>query len=66
MKVESVKISRVDSVFDVEINGHLLEGVKDYKITSSAEETTELVLKIDIPNAFTEFETSAIQRKRTS
>lgn len=45
---------------------HLLEGVKDYKITSSAEESTELVLIIDIPNIFTELETSAIQRKRTS
>ena len=44
----------------------MLEGVKDYKITSSAEESTELVLIIDIPNIFTELETSAIQRKRTS
>lgn len=58
MKVETVKISRVDSVAFVEINGERLERVLDYKISSSANGEAELDLKIDISEVFMEFATS--------
>lgn len=58
MKVETVKISRVDSVSSIEINGENLERVLDYKISSSANGKTELDLKIDISEAFMDFATS--------
>ncbi|EOS68025.1 hypothetical protein C818_04192 [Lachnospiraceae bacterium MD308] len=66
MKVNSIKISRLDSVFDVEINGILLENVSDYRVKSSADGTTELELKLNISGAFMEFGTSANQTKQTS
>lgn len=66
MKVNAIKISRMDSVFDVEINGILLENVSDYRLTSSADGTTELELKLNISGAFMEFGTSASQTERTS
>ena len=58
VKIETVKISRVDSVAFVEINGERLERVLDYKISSSANGEAELDLKIDISEAFMEFATS--------
>ena len=61
MKIETVKISRVDSVTFIEINGERLERVLDYKISSSANGDTELDLKIDISEAFMEFATSGSQ-----
>ena len=63
MKVETVKISRVDSVSSIEINGERLERVLDYKISSSANGDTELDLKIDISEAFMDFATSGSQIK---
>lgn len=58
MKIETVKISRVDSVTFIEINGERLERVLDYKISSSANGDAELDLKIDISEAFMDFATS--------
>lgn len=58
MKIETVKISRVGSISNIEINGEPLERVLDYKISSSAHEKTELDLKIDISETFMDFATS--------
>ena len=58
MRIETVKISRVDSVSSIEINGEHLERVLDYKISSSANGEAELDLKIDISEAFMDFATS--------
>lgn len=66
VKVDSVKISRLDSVFDIEINGMHLENIQDYKITSSADGVTELELKLDISGSFMEFWISASQKEQTS
>lgn len=66
MKINSVKISRLDSVFDIEINGMHLENILDYKITSSADGVTELELKLDISGSFMEFGISASQKEQTS
>lgn len=66
LKVDSIKISRLDSVFDIEINGILIENVSDYRVTSSAGGTTELELKLQINDAFMEFETSASRTEQTS
>lgn len=66
MKIETVKISRVDSVTFIEINGERLERVLDYKISSSANGEAELDLKIDISEAFMEFATSASRIEPTS
>lgn len=55
MKIQSVKISKVDSVSSIEINGKRLEKVLDYKISSSAYGGTELELKLDISEAVMEF-----------
>lgn len=66
MKIETVKISRVDSVAFVEINGERLERVLDYKISSSANGEAELDLKIDISEAFMEFATLASRIEPTS
>lgn len=65
MKIETLKIEKVDSVTNIEINGKHLEHVLDYKFSSSAERT-ELELLIDISDAFMRFETSANQTKQTS
>lgn len=54
MKIQSVKISKVDSVSVIEINGEKLEKVLDYKITSSAYGMTVLELKIDLADGITE------------
>lgn len=66
MKIETVKISRVDSVTFIEINGECLERVLDYKISSSANGEAELDLKIDISEALMEFATSASRIEPTS
>lgn len=66
VKVDSVKISRLDSVFDIEINGMHLENIQDYKITSSADGVTELELKLDISGSFMEFWIPASQKEQTS
>lgn len=55
MKIESLKIHRIDNVYDVQINESNIERILDYKISSSADGTTELDLKIDISDAFIEF-----------
>ena len=55
MKVKTLKITKLDNQSIIEINGEQLEKVLDYKITSSAYGTTELCLKIDIPDALIEF-----------
>ena len=59
MKINSVKISRLDEISSIEINGESLEKVLDYKIISSADGTTELDLKIDISDTFMKFESLA-------
>lgn len=66
MRIQSVKISRMDSISNIEINGKVLENVLDYKVESSADGTTELQLKIDISETFMEFEMSASQTEPTS
>lgn len=66
MKIKTVKISRVDSVSHIEINGERLERVLDYKISSSANGTVELDLRIDISETFMKFATSASQTRPTS
>lgn len=66
MKIEIVKISRVDSVSHIEINGERLEKVLDYKISRAADGTAELDLKIDISETFMEFATSASRTRPTS
>lgn len=65
-KMDSVKISKVDSVFEVELNGVRIKNVQDYKLTSSADGTTELELKMKISDAFMKFESSAGRTERTS
>lgn len=66
LKIETLKISRVDSVSHIEINGEHLERVLDYKISSSADGEAELDLKIDVSEVFMEFATSASRTEPTS
>lgn len=66
MKIASLKISRVDSVSHIEINGERLEGVLNYKISSSGDGNAELEIKIDVSEAFMEFSMSASQTEPTS
>lgn len=66
MVIKSIKISRLDEISNIEINGEPLERVLDYKVVSSADGTTELDLKIDISDTFMKFESLASQKGQTS
>lgn len=66
MKKHHIKIEKIDSVIGVVIDGNVINHVSDYKITSSADGTTELDLKLVFETDITKFETSAIQKKQTS
>lgn len=62
----NVRIQKVDSVTEVMIDGNIVKNVADYKLTSSADGTTELVLKLVFKSNVTEFEMSATQEEQTS
>lgn len=64
--MSNVRIQKVDSVKEIVIDGNVIRNVADYKLTSSADGTTELVLKLVFKSDITEFEMSATQEKRTS
>lgn len=64
--MSNVRIQKVDSVKEIVIDGNVIRNVSDYKLTSSADGTTELVLKLVFKSDITEFEMSATQEKRTS
>jgi hypothetical protein len=61
-----IKIERIDSVIGVVVDGNMIDHVSDYKITNSADGTTELNLKFVFKSDVTKFETSAIQKQQTS
>ncbi len=50
--------SRIDGVCMVSVDGKNIDGVKDYKITTSADGNTEIVIKLDFKGSITTFETS--------
>lgn len=66
MKEHCVKVERVDSVIEITIDKNVIKHVSDYKITSSADGTTELVLKLVFKSDITEFETSTSQKMQSS
>lgn len=66
MKEHHVKIERLDAITEVFIDGEEIKHVKDYKVTSSADGTTELVLKLVFKSDITKFEMSANQKEQTS
>ena len=64
--MNNIRIQKLDSITEVEIDGNVIRDVADYKVTSSADGTTELVLKLVFKSNVTEFEMSATQEERTS
>lgn len=64
--MNNIRIHKLDSITEVEIDGNVIRGVADYKVTSSADGTTELVLKLVFKSNVTEFEMSATQEEQTS
>lgn len=64
--MEMLAIKKVDSLFEVMIDGKRIDHIADYKITSSADGTTELVLKLVFDSDITEFVMSATQTEPTS
>ena len=59
--MNSIRIRKLDSITEVDIDGNVIRNVTDYKVTSSADGTTELLLKLVFKNDITEFEMSAIR-----
>lgn len=47
-----------DSLFDVQIGGHIIEGVANYRILHSPDGGTEIDLKIKCPGSIMIFELS--------
>lgn len=64
MKIVSIK--KVDALFEVMVDGKRIDHIKDYIVTSSADGTTELVLKLIFDSDITEFVMSANQIELTS
>lgn len=64
--MNNVRIQKLDSISEVAIDGNIIRNVADYKLTSSADGTTELVLKLVFKSNVTEFEMSATQEEQTS
>ena len=64
--MNNIRIHKLDSITEVEIDGNVIRGVADYKVTSSADGTTKLVLKLVFKSNVTEFEMSATQEEQTS
>ena len=53
-----IKISKIDGAFIIEINEKVIENVSGYEFSASSTGKAELIIKIDLSNNVSVFESS--------